>query len=195
MELEADALLHFLRQLLAVTPVCSFICQLRQIVGFELNAIQLVVAAEFIDFLLTFFTGKRILAILVGSKFAEKVFLSEFLPPLFFRAKARWNGEKRHDRVVVERVNLYLVQNLQRVAQGFGHIAEDGVHLGLRLKPLLLGVEHTRRVVEIFSCTETEQMVVSLGVVLIHEMNVVGTDELDAIFTGQLNEHLVGLLL
>ena len=49
----------------------AFIRQLRQIVGFELDAVQLVVAAEFLDFLLTFFTGKRILAILVGSKFTE----------------------------------------------------------------------------------------------------------------------------
>ena len=35
----------------------------------------------------------------------------------------------------------------------------------------------------------------SLGILLVHEMGIVRTDELDAILTGQLNKYLVGLLL
>ena len=38
-------------------------------------------------------------------------------------------------------------------------------------------------------------MVVGLGILLVDEVHVVGADELDAILVGQLNEHLVGLLL
>ena len=38
-------------------------------------------------------------------------------------------------------------------------------------------------------------MVVGLGILLVHEVNIIRTNQLDAILTGQLNEHLVGLLL
>ena len=96
---------------------------------------------------------------------------------------------------MVEAVNLHLVQNLQGVAQCFGHVAEDLVHLGLGLKPLLLGVEHARGVVEVLARRQAQQVVVSLGILLLHEVYVVGTHELDAILSCQLYQHLVGLLL
>ena len=38
-------------------------------------------------------------------------------------------------------------------------------------------------------------MVVGLGVLLIHEMGIVGADQFDVIFLGQFDDHLVGLLL
>ena len=51
MQLEADTVVHLLRQL-SITNLCAVVSQLRQIVGFELYAVQLVDAAQFLDFLL-----------------------------------------------------------------------------------------------------------------------------------------------
>ena len=38
-------------------------------------------------------------------------------------------------------------------------------------------------------------MVVSLGILLVNEVGIVGTDEFDAIFTSQFYQHLIGFLL
>ena len=92
-------------------------------------------------------------------------------------------------------IGLYLIEYLQGVTERFRHIGEDFVHLLLRLKPFLLGIEHTGGVVEVLTRGETEQMVVSLSVLLVHEVGVVGADELDAIFLGQFDEHAIGFLL
>ena len=51
MQLEADTVVHLLRQL-SITYLCSVVGQLRQIVGFELDTVQLVYTAQFLDFLL-----------------------------------------------------------------------------------------------------------------------------------------------
>ena len=52
---------------------------------------------------------------------------------------------------MVDAVDFDLVENLYGVRQGLRHIREDVVHLLPRLEPLLLGVEHTGGVVELFS--------------------------------------------
>ena len=105
------------------------------------------------------------------------------------------NREERHDRCVVDAVCLHLVENLDGVGEGFGHVGKHLVHLLARLEPLLLGVEHTVGVVQIFSRGETEQMVVRLGIVLVHEVCVVRTNQLYAVFLGELYEYAVCLLL
>ncbi len=56
--------------------------------------------------------------------------------------------EEGHDRGVVDGVGLDLVEYLQGVGQRLGQVGEHAVHLGLRLQPLLLGVEHAVGVVE-----------------------------------------------
>ena len=147
------------------------------------------------NLLLAFLAGHRVLAVLVACEFFVELFLGELLPPLFLGSEFLGDGEKGHDGVVVEAVDFHLVQNLQRVAQGFGHIAENIVHLLLGLEPLLLGIEHAVGVVQILLGREAEQVVVCLGVLLIYEVGVVGADELDAILVGELDEHLVGFLL
>ena len=119
----------------------------------------------------------------------------KLLPPLRLRSEVLRYGEERHDGVVVEAIHLHLIQNLKGIRQSLRHIAEDIVHLLTRLKPLLLGIEHTRRIIKILTRRETKQMVVSFSILLIHEMGIVGTDEFDTIFLSQFDEYLIRLLL
>ena len=79
-------------------------------------------------------------------------------------------------------VCLHLVENLESVAESLGNILKDIVHLLASLKPFLLGVEHTGRVVEVLACGETEKVVVGFSILLIYEVGVVGAYHLDAIF-------------
>ena len=179
----------------SIAFVGPFVRQLGQIVGLELDAVQLVVAPQLLDLLLALLTRQGVLAVLVTGELLVELFLRELLPPLLLRAKRLGDGEEGHDGVVVERIDLYLVEDLQRVRQRLGDVAEDLVHLSLRLEPLLLGIEHARGVVEVLARRETQQVVVGLGILLVDEVHVVRADELDAILPGQVHEHAVGLLL
>ena len=71
---------------------------------------------------------------------------------------------------MVNAVPLHLAENLHRVGESFGHVGKDLVHLLPRLKPLLLAVEHALGIIEVSSCREAEQTVVSLSVVLVDEV-------------------------
>ena len=134
-------------------------------------------------------------AVLVGSELAEEFFGRDALAGVFLRAELRRDGEERHDRRVVDGVGLHLIQYLERVGKRFGHVGEYLVHLLARLEPLLLRVEHTRRVVKLLSGREAEQVVVSLGVLLVDEVAVVGADHLYAVLLCELQNLLVGTLL
>ena len=92
-------------------------------------------------------------------------------------------------------VGLHLVENLQGVGQSLGNVGEDVVHLLPSLKPLLLGVKHTRGVVEVFSRGKAEQVVVCLGVLLVDKVGVVCANHLYAVFLCQFQYHLVCPLL
>ena len=96
---------------------------------------------------------------------------------------------------MVDGVWLHLVQYLKCIGKCFGHIGEDFVHLFARLEPLLLGVEHTVGVVKVFAGSQTQQVVVGFGIVLVDKVAVVGADKLDAILLRQLNQFFVGALL
>ena len=92
-------------------------------------------------------------------------------------------------------IGLYLIEYLQGVTERFRHIGEDFVHLLASLKPLLLGIEHTSRVIQILARGEAEQMVVGFGILFVHEVGIIGAYELDAVFLGQFYQHAVGFLL
>ena len=96
---------------------------------------------------------------------------------------------------MVDGVGLYLIQYLERVGERFGHVGEYLVHLLARLEPLLLRVEHTRRVVQFLARRETEQVVVRFGVLLIDEVAVVGADHLYAVLLCEFQNLFVGTLL
>lgn len=135
------------------------------------------------------------LAVLIGGELFVEVFLGELRTPFLLRTEALGYGEKRHDGAVIDGVDLHLVEYLTGVAERFGDIGEDVVHLLLRLEPFLLGVAQTVGVVKILTRGDAKQVVVSLGGVLVLEVAVVGADELYAIFARELYEDLVGFLL
>ena len=113
-------------------------------------------------------------------------FVCQIREVVILRFKALRQRKLRHQRRAVEAVRLHLVEYLARVGQRLRHIGEDGVHLLACLKPLLLSVEHTCRVVEVLAGGEAQQVIVRLGVILVHEVAVVGAYHLDAILLGQL---------
>ena len=195
MQLKVDMLLDVIGQRIAVAFLRTVIGELGQIVGLEFNAVDLVVAAESVDDGLRLVGRQRILAVLIGSELFEKLLLGEFLVPFLFRTEALRDGEERHDGSVVDTVDLYLIENLLRVAQRLGHIAEDIVHLLLCLEPLLLGIEHTGGIIKILSGGQTEQVVVGLSGVFVLEVAVVGAYKLDAFFLCDLHQHGIGALL
>ena len=94
---------------------------------------------------------------------------------------------------MVYAVELYLVADVARVVQRLGHIGKQGIHLFARLEPLLLAVEHTFRVVQVFARTQADQAVVCFGILLFHEVHVVAAYQLDAVFLAEFLQLFVHL--
>ena len=99
----------FHRLTVIVAASSAFIRKFRQIVGFELDTVQFVITAQLLYFLLALLTRQRVFSVFVRGEFAEQVFFSIFLSPLFLRAKLLWYREERHDGIVVDAIYLYLV--------------------------------------------------------------------------------------
>ena len=194
-EFKIDMLLDVVRQWVAIVFPRPVIGQLGQIVGLELDAVNLVVATQTVDDLARLVLGQGILAVLVCRELPVQVSLCVFLAPRPLRAKRLGNGEIGHDWAVVNTVHLNLAEHLKRVAQGLGNVGEDVVHLLSCLEPLLLGVHQAERVVQVFACRQAQQVVMGLGGVLVLKVAVVGAHHLDAVFLGKLHERLVGFLL
>ena len=83
---------------------------------------------------------------------------------------------------MVDAVDFHLIQYFEGIGQCLGDIREHIVHFLTGLEPLLLGIAHTVRIVQVLTGGNTEQVVVRLGSLLILKVAVVGADELDAIF-------------
>ena len=194
-QLKLDALVHLVRQRVAVELLCSVVGKLSKIVGLKLYSVELFQSAELLNLLLGFLVRHNLVAVLVGCKLAEQLFGRYALACLFLRTKLFGYGEERHDRRMVDGIELHLVQYLKSVAQSLGHIREDSVHLLARLEPLLLRVEHAVRVVEVLSGGKTQQVVVRLGIVLVDKVAVVGAYKLHAILACKVDKLLVGTLL
>ena len=96
---------------------------------------------------------------------------------------------------MVDGVSFNLVANFASVSQSFGQIREHLVHLSPCFKPLLLGVEHTLRVVQVFTRSQTNQSVVSFGIFFVHKVTVVGTNTLYIVFCSHAQQLLVHRLL
>ena len=194
-KLKVDMLPHVVGNGVAIEPARAVVGEFGQIVGLELDAVDLVVAAQAVNHGLSLFGVEGMLAVLIGGELLVELLLGELLPPLLLRAEAFGNGEEGHDGSVVNAVDLHLVEDLQGVGQCLWHVAEHLVHLRPGLEPLLLAVAHAVGVVEVLARGQTEQVVVGLGRLLVLEVHVVGADDLDAILLGQLQQHTVGLLL
>ncbi len=96
---------------------------------------------------------------------------------------------------MVDAVRLHLVAYFARGGECFGQVGEHFVHLGARLEPLLLGVEHAVGVVEVAPGGQADKAVVGFGVLFVNEVAVVGTDVLHAELFGNAQEFRVHLHL
>ena len=180
----------------AVAPVCALHRQLGEIVGLELDAVQLVVPAQFFDLFAAFLLRHHHIAVLVAREFLEEVLLREPGAVLLLGAELLGDLEVGHDRRMVDRIALDLIADVHgrrhRLGVGF---AEDRSHLGRRFQPLLLGVEHALGVVEVLARREADQTVVRLGVILVHEVHVVGADHPHVVLRGQFAQVFVHMQL
>ena len=195
-QLEAQALLLLLGQVLAVAAAGALHRELRKVVGLELDTVEFVIAPEFLDLLAPLLLGHHHAAVLVARELVVEILLREALAVARLGSELRGNLELRHDRRVVDRVVLDPVADLDRRGHRLGiRLPEDRGHLGGGLEPLLLRIEHALRVVEILSRREADQAVVRLGVVLVDEVHVVRADRADMVFRGQLPQVFVDLQL
>ena len=195
MQLKHDALRLFLGQLFAVAPVGAFPHQLLQIVGLELDAVQLVVASEFLNLLLCIGLAHHHLVLLVLGKLVKQVLLRKPLAVLLLTAKLGGYVEHRHDGVAVYAVHLHLVCHLLGVLQCLGDVGKDGCHLLRGLHPLLLGIVHAVGVGIVLLRGYADKMVVRLAVLLLYKVHVVGGHQLDVVLPRQLYQHRVHPLL
>ena len=139
--------------------------------------------------------GHNHIAVLVARELIEEVLLTIFRTVTRLCSKLLGNLKLRHNGCVVDRVVLYLIANLHCIGQRLGHILEDGIHLGTRLHPLLLRVEHTLGIVQISTCREANKTVVRLGVRLINKVHIVRAYHLDAEPIRELDKMLIYLQL
>ena len=191
-QLEVDAVARLVRDHTIVTVQLpgALEGEMAQIVGFKLDADHLLVASQ-TQVIVRHDAplGVRIVELL------HEVFGGVFSPIRLLRSERRIDLEEGHQRGRVDGVHLHLVSDLYGVAQRLGHIGEDGVHLGRRLDPLLFGVSHTVWVVDLLARAEADQSLVRIGVVLVHEMRVVRSDQFHAVLSRKLHQHPVHLHL
>ena len=181
MEFEHQPFAHFVGEIFSISSLCTVKSQLGQVVGFELDAVELVVSAQLLNLSLGIGLAHHHFAVLVACELVEEVFLRIFLAVFLFRAEVFRDGEGRHDGSMVDGVELHLVADVHGGGQRLRHICKYLAHFLSRLEPLLLGVKHTVRVVQFLARAEAYQAVVRLGVFLVDEVHVVGTHQPDAI--------------
>ena len=112
---------------------------------------------------------------------------------LVVKAVRQW--EVGQDGAMVDAVELHLVEYLVGVLQRLGDIGKHLVHFGLRLEPLLFGVEHNVVVAHLPAGRHADESLVRLGVVLVDKVGVVSANDLDVQFAGKLQQHFIHLLL
>ena len=77
---------------------------------------------------------------------------------------------------MVDGVIFYLVKNLQRIAQRFGNVGKEFVHLFACFHPFLFGIKHTARIIQILTGTQTDQTVVRFRILFIYKVNIIRTN-------------------
>ena len=194
-ELELESFLHFFIERVAVKSFGTVEGQFGQIVGFQLDTVELVISAQTLDFGFGGFLVEHYVAVFVLCKLVEKVFLGQALAIFGFRTKLFGDGKGRHDGRMVDGIVFHLVQHLQCVGQCFGNVGKQLVHFGFCLHPFLFGIKHALGVVQVFAGAEANQTVVCLGVLFVYKVDVVGTYYLDIVFLGQLQHVGIGFLL
>ena len=194
-QLKLDALDLLLGEVLAITLFCTIPSQFGQIIRFEFDTVKSIVTAQFLDLFLGLLLRHDDIAVLIAGELVEKVFFSEFLAVLFFRAKVLRNGENRHNRIGINAVGLNFIDNLLSVFQSKRHIGKNAAHLLWRLQPFLFSVVHPCWVVEVLARAEAYQAVMRLAMFFFHKVHIIGRDDLHIVFFRQLQKDFVHLLL
>ena len=109
MQFEANAVVDLLRQRRAIAFGSALVGEFRQVVGLELDAVDLIVATQFLDLLLALLWGQGVLAVLIAGELLIELLFRELLAPLLFCAKRFRDGEERHDGVGIQTVGLHLI--------------------------------------------------------------------------------------
>ena len=150
-----------------------FIGEFAQVVGLELDAVELLISAEFLDFGLGVGLRHHHVAFFVSGELVEKVFVGEALAVFLLCAELLGDGIVRHDWPVVYRICLDFGDDFERVLDNLGHVGEKLAHFIGGLEPLLFCVEHAFLIVEVGFGRDADEMVVGLGVLLVDEVGVV----------------------
>ena len=96
---------------------------------------------------------------------------------------------------MVDGVVFYLIKNFQSIAQCFGHVGKEFVHLFACLHPFLFGIKHTSRIIQILTGTQTDQTVVRFRILFVYKVNVIRTNQFDIEFLSILYQMFVHIHL
>ena len=110
-KLELDALRHLIRQRVAIQFLGSLVSKFGKIVCLKLYSVDLVVASEFLDLLLSVLARHDNVAVLVLRELVIKLFLGVLLAVFVLRSELLRYREKRHDGTVVDAVRLDFIQH------------------------------------------------------------------------------------
>ena len=103
--------------------------------------------------------------------------------------------EFRHNRTMVDVIDLDLIDNLLRVGKCFGDVAEDFSHFIGCFQPFLLGIVHSVDIVDVMVRTQTDESVVRFGIFLVDEVGVIGSNDFDVVFAREFKKNRVDLFL
>ena len=195
MQLKVQTFLDFIRQRITIPRLGSFIRQLRQIIGFEFDTIQLVVSAQFLDLRFRICLTQDNIPVFIPRELVKQILLCQFLPITFFRSKVFGNIKSWHNRSAVNTIEFNLICYFQRITQSIRDIAENLIHLGSCLHPLLFRITHTIRIIQILSRTQADQAIVRICILFVDEMHIIGSNNLDTMFMGQFNQDLIDFYL
>ena len=90
---------------------------------------------------------------------------------------------------MVDIVCFNLVVYLHSVAECFRNVCKQFVHFRLCFHPFLFGVKHSVRVGDIVVCGNTNQSVVSLGILFVYKVHVVCANEFYVTFASKFYQH------
>ena len=108
-KLELHALVHLLRQWVAIEFLGSVVGKLGKIVGLKLDAVEFVDASKFFDFILCLLVRHNLVAIFVGCELAEEFFGRYAFAGVLLGAELCRDGEERHDGRMVDGIELHLI--------------------------------------------------------------------------------------
>ena len=195
MQLKVQTFLDFIRQRVTIPRLGSFIRQLRQIIGFEFDTIQLVVSAQFLDLRFRIGLTQDYIPVFIPRELVKQILLCQLLPITFFRSKVFGNIKSWHNRSAINTIEFNLICYFQRITQSIRNIAENLIHLGSCLHPFLFRITHTIRIIQILSRTQADQAIVCISILFVDEMNIIGSNNLDTMFMGQFNQDLIDFYL